>query len=741
MRLHSFVLGALLLWAAAANATIYGSVHGLIHDPQHRPVEGAAVTLRAESSEWAKTVASDARGEFRFDAVPLGGYRVSVTAEGFAAQSEALLLQSQRDAEMHFSLQIAKTQASVEVAESAAEVNTESATAATVISRADMQRTPGADQTNSLAMITNYVPGAYMVHDQLHVRGGHQVSWLLDGVPVPNTNIASNVGPQFDPKDMDYLEVQRGGFSAEYGDRAYGVFNVVTRSGFERNREGEFVGSYGNFNTTNDQLSLGSHTQNLAWYGSLSGYRSDLGLETPVPEVIHDQTAGLSGFGSVIYNRTPEDQLRFLGSVRGDHYRIPNTQEQQGCVTDCARDVEDERDTFVNFSWLHTAAPGVLFTVSPFFHFNRANYIGGAADPIQALDDRGSSYAGGVVQAAITRGKHNAHFGIQGFAQHDNQFFSLLQSSSASNATERDVVWGSLASLYAEDQYKVLPWLTLDGGVRLTRFSGGKVENIADPRVGAAIRVPKLSWVLRGFFGRYYQAPPLLSITGPLLAEAVSSGVGFLPLNGERDQQINYGLTVPLRGWVLDVDYFRTNAKNFFDHDALLNSNIFIPLTIQNARIKGTEVTLRGPQVAHRFSVHAAWSHQFAQGRGGVTGGLTDFSPPPDNNYFFLDHDQRDTVSFGVDGRLPWRSWAAANVAVGTGFLNGDGMTAPTHMGAHATLDLSCGKTVGENWSLGVTATNLGNGRYQLDNSNTFGGTHWNYGRQVYAQVKYRFRF
>ena len=105
-------------------------------------------------------------------------------------------------------------------------------------------------------MITNYVPSAYMVHDQLHIRGGHQVSWLIDGVPVPNTNIASNVGPQFDPKDIDYLEVQRGGYSAEYGDRTYGVFNVVTRSGFERDRQAELVTSYGSFNQhrRSDQL-------------------------------------------------------------------------------------------------------------------------------------------------------------------------------------------------------------------------------------------------------------------------------------------------------------------------------------------------------------------------------------------------------------------------------------------------------------------------------------------------------
>ena len=106
-----------------------------------------------------------------------------------------------------------------------------------------MQRTPGADRTNSLAMITDYVPGSYVVHDQLHVRGGHQVTWAIDGVPIPNTNIASNVGPQFDPKDIDYLEVQRGSYSADYGDRTYGVFNVAPRTGFERDNEAELVRS------------------------------------------------------------------------------------------------------------------------------------------------------------------------------------------------------------------------------------------------------------------------------------------------------------------------------------------------------------------------------------------------------------------------------------------------------------------------------------------------------------------
>src|SRR5262249_32884135 len=226
-----------------------------------------------------------------------------------------------------------------------------------------------------------------------HIRGGHQVSWLIDGVPVPNTNIASNVGPQFNPKDVDYLEVQRGGYSADYGDRTYGVFNVVTRSGFERDRQGELVASYGSYNSTDDQISFGDHSERFAYYGSFSGYRSDLGLETSSTQILHDQAAVLGGFGSRIFELSPHGQVRLVASLPGDHYQIPNDPDKQ---TQGIRDVEDERDSFVNCSWLHTIGSGIVVTVSPFYHFNRANYTGGyvgAPDPDVTIpqDDRSSN--------------------------------------------------------------------------------------------------------------------------------------------------------------------------------------------------------------------------------------------------------------------------------------------------------------------------------------------------------------
>ena len=74
---HMLLVGALLLLAATATATIFGAVRGIVHDPQHRPVQGAMVMLKAKSSEWSKTANTDANGNFEFNAVPLGEYSVT----------------------------------------------------------------------------------------------------------------------------------------------------------------------------------------------------------------------------------------------------------------------------------------------------------------------------------------------------------------------------------------------------------------------------------------------------------------------------------------------------------------------------------------------------------------------------------------------------------------------------------------------------------------------------------------
>jgi len=68
------LLVVLFFIAAPALATIFGTVRGIVHDPQHRPVADATVTLKAKTSAYTQTTQSDGQGEFHFDAVAVGEY-------------------------------------------------------------------------------------------------------------------------------------------------------------------------------------------------------------------------------------------------------------------------------------------------------------------------------------------------------------------------------------------------------------------------------------------------------------------------------------------------------------------------------------------------------------------------------------------------------------------------------------------------------------------------------------------
>jgi outer membrane receptor protein involved in Fe transport len=742
---HAWILFLLLATVAAfeaapAQATVFSTVRGIVHDTQHRPVAGASVRLQAHISEYTQDVQTGTDGGFRFDSVPLGNYSITVSNPGFEGVTEIVVVSSGSAPVLHIQLKLAPITQTVTVSAETTPAIPESATPETVVDREQIRETPGADRSNSLAMITNYVPGAYIAHDQLHVRGGHQTSWLVDGVPIPNSNIASNLGPQIDPNDIDTIEVQRGSYAADYGDRTYAVFNVEPRTGFERDNLGELVLSAGNFFQTNDQINFGSHTERFAYYASLSGYRSDLGLETPISKVVHDLTDGVGGFGSFIFNVDSHDQLRLITSARRDFYQIPyDPANASSPGVSFVRDAEIEGDVYVNLSWLHTLPHGILLTVSPFFHFNRANYQGNPNDfPVSTEDNHASDYAGGQATWGIVNGKHNARAGVYGFEQHDNQIFGLtFNDGSNPNFQDRENISGSLTALFAEEQYKATSWLTLNAGVRQTHFSGGVVENNTSPRAGAALRIPKLNWTFRGFYGRFYQAPPLVTAAGPLLQFVTGQNLGFIPLRGERDEEHQFGVTIPWRGWTLDADTFRTRVNNFFDHSSVGESNVFFPLTIDGALVRAWELTLHSPRLGKRVQLYVTYSNQIAQGRGRVTGGLTNFSPP--TGYFALDHDQRNTLHVGGNVSLPWQAYASTDVYYGSGFTNGT--RPPDYLPGHTTVDLSLGKRFGESISVSLNGLNVGNRRVLLDNSQTFGGTHFLNPREMYVQVRWRFHY
>jgi hypothetical protein len=762
-RFYPCVFLLALMAIAPAMATVFSSLHGVVHDAQHFPIKGAAISLRASDSALELTTTSGPDGSFILNEVPVGTYRVHIAANGFADVEDTLTVLSGTRPVLHYALAVAGVKTTVSV--NGQEDAIDDVTPTTLVSRADIDQTPGASRTIGTEMITDYVPGAYMTHDMLHMRGGHQTSWLLDGIAIPNTKIASNVGPQIDPKDIEQLQVDRGSYSSDIGDRTYGVFNVLPRSGFERNREAELLVSGGNFYSGESQLSFGDHSAQSAYYASLTGSRSNYGLATPIATVYHDATNSESGFLSVTRNQTPKDQLRFSGQFRNDHFDVPYDNSDTDYEFTSGyydsfglRDAQTERDGFVIANWVHTISPNAMFEIAPFYHVNQSNYDSLPTDPTVATTwHQTSNYAGAQVDLRADVGRHNSFAGgLYSFYQHENDLFGFLindgSAPSYPNTTGREDA--GLVEFYISDHLRLNRYITLLGGMRFSIFRSQLNESATYPRIGATVEVPKLHWVFRGFYGHFFQPAPLETVSASVLNYASNLPGGentFTPIPSERDEEHQFGVQIPYRGWILDITNVKNRVNNFLDHSNLGESNMYFPIAVDGALVRAWEMTLRSPTLAKFGQFHLTYSNQIAQQRGNIIGGFTCTIPTdpacdlgPD--YVALDHDQRDTLNTGFTANLPLRTWFSTNVYYGSGFSNGlaganEGPYNGPYLPVHTTFDISAGHSIGERLSFSASLLNVTNHRVLLDNSVTIGGFHYNDPRMVSAQLRYRFHF
>jgi hypothetical protein len=770
MRIHSFFAAALLLVSSlSVYATVFATVHGVVHDPQHRPIAGATITLQAADSDFVLHDTTNSDGAFELPQAPIGVYSLTVAAQGFATVTEPLTVASGTNPILHIPLPVGATTQSVVVNGSAS--SSDSVTPTTLITRAMIDETPGASRTLGMEMITDYVPGAYMTHDMLHMRGGHQTSWLIDGIAIPNTKIASNVGPQIDPKDIDSLETQRGSYGSDVGDRTYGVFDVLPRNGFEYNRDGELLIYAGNLYTGETQLSFGDHSEQTAWYTSLTGSRSNYGVATPVAGIYHDATNSQSAFLSLIRNQTPRDQLRLDAQYRQDYFDVPYDPNQNDYETTSGyyssyglRDAQNERDSFVIGNWVHTLSPKALFSVAPFYHLNQSDYDSLPTDnPVATTWHQTSNYAGGQGDAHLDAGPNSFSAGFYTFYQSENDLFGVQvnDGSASSEPNTGASAEAALVEFYISDHLRLGQYITLLGGERFSVFRVGYDETATYPRIGATVEIPRLHWVLRGFYGHFFQPAALLTVSSSALNYASSLPGGqntFTPLHSERDEEHQFGIQIPYRGWMLDVDTFKNRVNNFLDHSNLGESNMYFPIAVDGALVRAWEMTLRSPQLDHFGQFHLTYSNQIAEQRGAIIGGFVcnDPTDPTCTNggfgYFPVDHDQRNTLNTGFTSNLPLHTWFSTNVYYGSGFSNGLACSDPStcsnngpysgpYLPVHTTFDSSAGHSIGESWKFAVNVINVTNHRVLEDNSVTIGGFHFNDPRMISAELRYHFRF
>ena len=239
------VVALAVLAAGSAVAQTTGGIAGTISDNSGAPLPGVSVEIKSPALLGTRTVVTDARGSFRFPAIPPGVYTLSAALSGFTKlEKTSIRVALGETATVNAALSLSLKEEVVVTGE-APVVDTTSTTAGTNYTAAVMSKLP---LGRNYADVVRQQPGVQEDNGEtqgrslaLSVYGSTSAEnlFLIDGVNTTNV-IKGFQGKAINNEFVEEVEVKTGGYQAEYGRNTGGVVNVITKSGGNEFHGGAF---------------------------------------------------------------------------------------------------------------------------------------------------------------------------------------------------------------------------------------------------------------------------------------------------------------------------------------------------------------------------------------------------------------------------------------------------------------------------------------------------------------------
>ncbi len=322
MKIKALVLVALLLSLSltAFAQTSRGTVTGTVTDPSGAVVSGATVDLTNKDTNQTRTATSNDAGVYRFDAVDLGNYDLTIKSGGFKPVTNAgIIIQANQTVTVDSQLEAGTEAVTVEV----------NATAGELLQRSEPVR-GGNFETRQVTQLPSIgqnpydlgrlLPGVATTPGSNQFGNSAQFSingqrprgnnYLIDGV---ENNDISVTGPAVTPSNEDAVaevSIQTGLFSAEFGRAGGGVFNSITKSGTNK-FHGTLLERYlsQRFNATNNSDALSGFTRPPVFNENIFG--GTVGGPLPLPRFGEGGSAVRSG----------KDRTFFFFGLQFDRFR------------------------------------------------------------------------------------------------------------------------------------------------------------------------------------------------------------------------------------------------------------------------------------------------------------------------------------------------------------------------------------------------------------------------------------
>ncbi|MEO8505141.1 MAG: TonB-dependent receptor [Acidobacteriota bacterium] len=680
----------LVLTLLGPTATLAGQIHGKALDPDGAVLPGVTVALSNTVTGYAQQTITGADGSFRLFNVPDNPYHLIASLDGFLDAHADVEVRGAVPVEHDLKLVPGFTASTTVKAEKeVVALETDTSSSHVDIDRSLIQRFPAAVASRAFEAIVLSAPGfSQDENGRYHFQGGHsQQLMVIDGQPIGDqTGVAfSN---SLNPAIADTVEIVVGGVPAEYGEKAFGVINLTTRSALGH------LGFHGDLGLGASRFGTSEGSANLAWgapsqglFVSLDGSRSDRFLDPVSFDNLHNHGDTLRGF--LRYDNLFDggsDSIRLTGNRGRTHRDVPNLPSQE--ASGQSEDVHSD-DWNLNLGYEHVSQLGAVFEGQVYGRNNTLDLSGSPGDtPVTASQLR--SLANRGLNASISRlvGNNEVKIGLQAkrFPIRERFAFGItdpeLNSPGADdynpNLAPFDLTrggdlfrfsgakTGTYLAAYAQDTLK---WrsVAVNAGVRYDDNRLLEHESQLQPRIGIAYSIARTHTVLRASYNRMFITPEyeniLLSsssqaaaLVPPQVQAANQLGFGQLVNVSERHDAYEVGLQQGVGSYLrADLSYWKRKVENAADQDQFFNTGIVFPLNFKSGDLEGWNVRLDGgPWKGLRGylslgHVHALYTPPFVGGLFLDAGALDSLTAGP----FLIDHDQDLQEQLGLFWDIP----------------------------------------------------------------------------------------
>src|SRR5829696_149977 len=235
------ILMLLVLVPITMGQTSKGFIVGTVTDPNGAAVPAATVKITNTATGVSRETTSQEDGNYRFDAVDPGTYKIDVTIAGFKTATREVVVAAAQTAEASIALEVGNPSEIVTVTSGATvELQTQDGARVNTLGTRQITELPvqGLNPVNLVFTLPGvvdpgplaggFVQGTAFSVNGLRARANNQ---LIDGL---DNNDNSITGQFYQPVLRDgYNEVTvlHSDYSAEYGRAGGAVVNVITRSG------------------------------------------------------------------------------------------------------------------------------------------------------------------------------------------------------------------------------------------------------------------------------------------------------------------------------------------------------------------------------------------------------------------------------------------------------------------------------------------------------------------------------